>query len=163
MKIAYVMPQGSLVLTHLAERLQKADTRACGIVQVENTSEEGHRCDMEVQVLPDGPIIPITQSLGKEATGCRLNPSALEDATVAVDKLMAEPFEIFILNKFGEQEANGRGFRDLIAKAIEKEAAILVGTNTISEQAFLDFTGGAAERLEPELEPLMNWLSASDD
>ncbi len=158
MKIAYTLPQGKLVLTELSKKLQKAGVRVCGIVQADTVSTDRHRCDMEVQVLPDGPEISITQSLGKEASGCRLDTSALARAAGEVAQRIEHPFDVFILNKFGEQEANGTGFRDLIAKALENDAAVIVGTNQLNVEAFNEFSGGLAEFVEPNVSDLLVWI-----
>ncbi len=158
MRIAYTLPKGKLVLTELSDTLREAGIRTCGIVQAEAVTTDHHRCDMDVRVLPDGPEISITQSLGKEASGCRLNTAALAQAAGEVAQRIDEPFDVFILNKFGEQEANGSGFRDLIVKALESGADVLVGTNDINIDAFREFSGGIAEFIEPEVTALKGWV-----
>ncbi|KZL05353.1 hypothetical protein PsAD2_04278 [Pseudovibrio axinellae] len=158
MRIAYTLPKGKLVLTELSEMLREEGIRTCGIVQADSVNEDRHRCDMEVRVLPDGPEISITQSLGKEALGCRLDTSALAQAAAEVTQRINDPFDLFILNKFGEQEASGSGFRDLIAKALENGASVLVGTNDINIEAFKEFSGGMAEFVEPNVTDLKAWL-----
>lgn len=160
MKIAYTMPKGKLVLTELSHLLREEGIRTCGIVQLEAVCEDRHRCDMEVKVLPDGPVISITQSLGKGSTGCRLNASALVEAAGEVEQRVQKPFDVFILNKFGEQETRGGGFRDLIVKALENGAAVLVGTNDLNEEAFKEFSGGMAECLPANVNDLKAWISA---
>ncbi len=64
-----------------------------------------------------------------------------------------------IINKFGKHEAEGRGFRELIAAALEAEVPVLVGTNALNLPAFLDFTQGLAEALPPEPEALWDWFA----
>ncbi|MES0871457.1 DUF2478 domain-containing protein [Pseudovibrio sp. SCP19] len=158
MRIAYTLPKGKLVLTELSEKLREDGIRTCGIVQAETVNEDRHRCDMDVLVLPDGPQISITQSLGKESSGCRLDTSALAQAAGEVSQRIDQPFDVFILNKFGEQEANGSGFRDLIVKALESGASVLVGTNDINIDAFKEFSGGMAEFVEPNVADLKAWI-----
>lgn len=158
MKIAYTMPKGQLVLTELSEKLREQGIRTCGIVQADTVNKDRHRCDMDVRVLPDGPEISITQSLGKEASGCRLNTSALAEAAGEVAQRINESYDVFILNKFGEQEASGGGFRDLIAQALENGAAVLVGTNDINEEAFKEFSGGMAVLIPPTVSDLKAWI-----
>ncbi|MEH6359139.1 MAG: DUF2478 domain-containing protein, partial [Amylibacter sp.] len=117
MKIAYTMSpnQGDTdqILARLAAKLMTGGMRACGVVQINTEKEDSrHLCDMDVQVLPDGPVIRISQSLGPEARGCRLDPSALEDAVAEVAARLGNGVDVLILNKFGKHEADGRGFRD---------------------------------------------------
>lgn len=164
MKIAYTMTDGrgelDLLLADFAETLKARGVRTCGIVQINTDNERSHRCDMDVMILPNGPKVRISQYLGKEASGCRLNPDALETAAVEVSRTMDEGFDIFILNKFGKQEADGRGFRNMIGEALEKGAAVLVGTNTANEQKLLDFSGGIATSVAPDPEALLDWFVA---
>ena len=72
MKIAYTMAPGrgdtDQLLFTLAQDLAAEGYRTCGTVQI-NTDRGGHPCDMDVQVLPDGPVLRISQNLGAEAKG----------------------------------------------------------------------------------------------
>lgn len=164
MKIAYTMASGrgdtDLLLAEVAKDLQAQGIKTCGTVQINTDRADSHRCDMDVQVLPDGPIIRISQSLGKEARGCRLDPSALETAIVMASTGLVNGAEILIVNKFGKHEAEGRGFRDLIAEALALGIPVLVGTNAMNRAAFEEFTGGAAVALPPLASQLLSWVRA---
>lgn len=76
MYLAYVMTKdrGAMepLLTAFAEKCIRAGHRIAGIVQSNTPRPDTHHCDMDVKVLPDGPVFRISQSLGKEARGCRL-------------------------------------------------------------------------------------------
>ncbi len=165
MNIAYTMTQGrgdlDKVLAELAFALEKQGVRTCGIVQINTDRPDSHRCDMDVQVLPDGPMVRISQYLGKDARGCALNPDALETAAVEVTRRMQEPYDIFLLNKFGKHEASGRGFRDLIGEALAQGKAVIVGANGMNADAFQQFTGGLAEFVEPDIDTLLAWYGAN--
>ena len=69
MKIAYTMSRGrgdtDLLLARLAERLLARGCRVSGTVQINTECDADGPCDMDVRVLPDGPVIRISQSLGK--------------------------------------------------------------------------------------------------
>ncbi len=47
---------------------------------------------------------------------------------------------------------------DLIADALSLEVPVIVGTNGLSEPAFLKFTDGYAMRLHPNAETLLQWI-----
>lgn len=164
MKIAYTQTQGQGALDRLladfSEQLQIRGLQTRGVVQTNTDCDTSHRCDMDVVVLPDGPKIRISQFLGKDSQGCRLNPEALETAVAEVDRSMDAPFDVFILNKFGKQEADGRGFRDLLGRALEQGAAVIAGTNGLNRQVFEDFSGGMATYVAPDLKSLMAWIDA---
>lgn len=161
MNIAYTMAPGrgdtDLLLFSAAQELATRGYRTCGTVQI-NTECDSHPCDMDVQVLPDGPVLRISQSLGRESKGCRLDPSALESAVgLVAERLMTEA-DVLIVNKFGKHEAEGRGFRTVIAEAIARDIPVLVGINTLNFHAFQEFTGSDANRLEPSVKAIVCWL-----
>ncbi|MGR3762190.1 DUF2478 domain-containing protein [Roseobacteraceae bacterium NS-SX3] len=162
MHIAYTMSpqQGDMdqTLERLAARLQARGLRLCGTVQINTGRADGGRCDMDVRVLPDGPVIRISQSLGREARGCRLDPEALETAVAAATAALEQGADILLVNKFGKHEAEGRGFRGLIAEALARGVPVLVGVNALNERAFEEFTVGCAERLPLDPAALETWL-----
>ena len=64
---------------------------------------------MDVRVLPDGPVLPISQVLGPQVRGSRLEPAPLEtDVGLVAARLSSGPDLLFI-NTFGTHEAEGRG------------------------------------------------------
>ncbi|MBE9477441.1 MAG: DUF2478 domain-containing protein [Proteobacteria bacterium] len=164
MKIAYTMSPspGDMdeILAHLATKLAESGLRTCGVAQTNTSNEEcQHPCDMDVLVLPDGPVIRISQSLGSEAKGCRLDPAALEGAVAEVSTRLAKGADVLILNKFGKHEAEGRGFRDVVAEALSQDIPVITGVNKQNLEAFLEFTGGMAEQVPATVDDLSNWLT----
>lgn len=163
MKIAYTIAGDrggtDLLLAKVAEGLLADGLRAVGAVQINEDREDCRRCDMDLKVLPDGPVFRISQSLGKNSRGCRLDPEALEHAVAAVSAGMAGGADILIINKFGKHEAGGRGFRETIADALSRDIPVLVGLNAMNEAAFAEFTGGVAEQVAPEAVAIRHWAA----
>lgn len=163
MKLAYTMAQtkGStdLLLLRLSETLAAQGFAACGTVQI-NTECASGPCDMDVRVLPDGPVLRISQELGQGAKGCRLDPEALETAVGLAEARLAEGADILIINKFGKHEAEGRGFRTVIAEALAADIPVIVGVNSLNLEAFQAFVGEAVTRLEPTDAALLEWATA---
>tara|TARA_Y100000815_G_C13112892_1_gene413812 strand:+ start:70 stop:444 length:375 start_codon:yes stop_codon:yes gene_type:complete len=113
---------------------------------------------MDVRVLPDGAILRISQDLGPQARGCRLDPAALETAVGLVATGLSSGADLLIVNKFGKHEAEGRGFRDVIAEAVAMDIPVLVGLNALNRSAFESFAEGLAIQLPPERAALMAWV-----
>ena len=161
LKIAYTMAHGrgelDLLLADLAQRLEARGLKTRGIVQINSGCETDQKCDMDVQVLPDGPMIRISQFLGKEARGCRLDPNAMAAAVAEVERSMATSYDVFLLNKFGKQEAEGRGFRDLLAEAAASGATVIAGTNPLNAPIFEEFSDGEATCVDPDIDALLTW------
>jgi nucleoside-triphosphatase THEP1 len=164
MKIAYTSSRETgatdSLLASLAEILIGQGVRIRGAVQINREGRNNGPCDMDVKVLPDGPVIRISQSRGKEARGCRLDPGALEAVVGLVETSLADGADLLIVSKFGKHEAEGRGFRALIAEALACEIPVLVGLNRLNAPAFKDYTGGLAIELTPRFEALLEWLDA---
>jgi hypothetical protein len=162
MRIAYVVAEGrgetDLLLHDVARAARTRGLRLCGTVQVNTNCGADRPCDMDVEVLPDGPVIRISQSLGPGARGCRLDPSALELAVAAAEARLAEGCDLVIINKFGKHEAEGRGFRTLIAEALSRDVPVLVGANRLNAPHLLAFSDGMAEALSPDFAQILDWL-----
>ncbi|MET4101938.1 hypothetical protein ABIE58_001362 [Roseovarius sp. MBR-78] len=162
MHIACIMAEGpgrtDDLLHDFAGRAAARGLRLCGTVQVNTDCGPGRVCDMDVRVLPDGPVIRISQSLGTEARGCRLDPEALEQAVAAAEARLAAGCDLVIVNKFGKHEAEGRGFRSLIAEAVARDVPVVMGVNSLNAARLAEFLGEAPERPEPTPEALDAWL-----
>lgn len=161
MKIAYTIAPGrgdaDLSLARFAERLLASGLRVIGAVQINEVPEDCHRCDMDLKILPDGPVLRISQSLGKESRGCRLDPEALEQSVSHVMSTMEDGADFLIVNKFGKHEAGGRGFREAIAEALSRDIPVLVGLSALNQQAFFEFTEGVAQNIAPDPDALWDW------
>jgi len=161
MKFAYTIAPGrgetNLLLADVAGVMTSAGLRVCGTVQIDTDREKVHHCDMDVQVLPDGPLIRISQSLGTLSRGCRLNTDALEQAVALTEQGLTDGTDILLVNKFGKHEAEGRGFRNAIAEALSRDIPVLVGVNKLNVEAFQTFCGGEAVALEPNPADILAW------
>ncbi|SPH17030.1 hypothetical protein DEA8626_00544 [Defluviimonas aquaemixtae] len=143
----------------LCRCLTAAGWRVVGTLQQSHHGTTGRRCDMDVRILPDGPVIRINQKLGPGARGCRLDASALETAVAAVEREFARGADLLIVNKFGKHEAAGRGFRALIAEALLQDIPVICGLRDLNQATFEDFAGSAAEYLQNDPEILENWVN----
>lgn len=165
MHLAYVttVDRGATdrLLSAFAEALADAGTMLAGVVQTNTECAEGYKCDMDLKVLPTGETIRISQSLGKNARGCRLDPAELERAVGLVTQSLDNAPQLLIINKFGKHEADGRGFRPLIADALERGIPVLVGLNQLNIERFQEFSGGMADALKPDLGSLTDWLDTA--
>ena len=162
MKIACTKARGrgdtDLLLETVARKLLEHGFCVRGTVQVNSERDCEGPCDMDVRVLPDGPVIRISQSLGKGSKGCRLDPEALEDAVGLVSAGLDQPTDVLIVNKFGKHEADGRGFRPVIGEALSRGIPVLVGLNSLNNDAFEAFTGGLVDHLPPDPAGIVNWF-----
>ncbi|SNT75381.1 Protein of unknown function [Paracoccus seriniphilus] len=160
MKLAYISLPGrganDRFLAGIATALQDDGIRLCGTVQSNIERTDRAKCDMDIMVLPDGPVLRISEDRGDLARGCRLDADALETAVIGVAAALPHA-HMMIVNKFGKQECEGRGLATLIADAVERGIPVLVGVNGLNLPAFRAFTGGAETALPPETDAVLTW------
>ncbi len=166
MPLAYVsLPEpgaNDALLAALAARLLARGMRVAGAVQINSPSGCARHCDMDLSVLPDGPVVRISQRLGAGSTGCRLDGGALETAVAATEARLAGA-DVLIINKFGKHEAEGRGFRQLIAEALARDLPVVIGLNGANAAAFRAFAADMATPLPGAVEALLLWVGGGRD
>ena len=64
---------------------------------------------------------------------------------------------LILINKFGKEEAQGRGLRPVIAEALIAEIPLGIGASTQNLCDFLTFVGYSATRLRPDVEAITAW------
>lgn len=115
---------------------------------------------MQLQVLPDGPVIRINQNLGTMAKGCRLDGDALEQAVMEVSN-RTDGAQLLIVNKFGKLESSAHGFVPLIVQALERGVPVLIGVNTLNLPDLLGFAGDMAQALPEDPAAIAAWALGS--
>lgn len=163
-KIAAVLydrgADGDLLLASLAQRWQAEGARLAGCVQVNETYDPSCACDMTLRDLASGTDIRISQRLGQHSRGCRLDPAMLTQAVGMAEHSLMQGVDLLILNKFGKMEASGRGFRAIIAQAMEMDVPVLAGLNQANVEAWRAFAGEDAAYLPPEENAVSAWWHA---
>lgn len=144
------------LLGGLARELIARGLPVAGAVQVNSDCGGAGACQMDLQILPQGPVFRISQTLGAGSQGCRLDPAGLEAAVAAVAPTLGAA-QVVILNKFGKHEAEGRGFRDLIGLALEQGLPVIVGVNHKNRDAFVRFAAGLADPVDATPDALLHW------
>ena len=153
--------QGDKRMSAIAANLKAQGYRVGGVVQANIIQPGQCRCDMVLEELTSGRTIPISQDLGNESQGCRLDPAALEHVVGLVETSVRGGLDILILNKFGKQEAEGRGLRTAIAIAVDAGIPVLVGLNRTHVDTWNDFSGGEGRLLEAGTGDVESWLGRS--
>ena len=143
----------------LARHLAAEGRRVTGAVQHTARDAEGRLSAMELHLMPEGTAVNLAQDLGTGARGCRLDPGALEQAVQTLSGRLAAGADLLIVPRFGEREAEGRGFRGLIAEALGADIPVLVGVSREAAPAFAAFAGGTAERLAADPDTLHAWAT----
>ncbi|PFG53049.1 uncharacterized protein DUF2478 [Marinobacter sp. LV10R520-4] len=134
------------LLHSLANHYNRKGIRVAGLAMALN--EQGLRREpMAVQDVETGTEYSIAQNLGKESQSCCLDPSGLADATGVLREALNNPPRLAIVNRFGQQEIDGKGCRAELLQLLEAGIPVL----TVVKRKFLlqwhEFNGGAATDL----------------
>lgn len=149
------------LLAEAARNLLAEGWPLAGVIQENVENPARARCDMVLHVLATDRMIRISQDLGPMASGCRLDPAGLEQAVGMVERALDEVGSarprLLIVNKFGKQEIEGRGFRSVIGRALAEGIPVLVAVNAANLDAFQSFAEGFAEAIAPSLDDILEW------
>jgi nucleoside-triphosphatase THEP1 len=158
--INYDGSSGTLVDDVLAEAvrfLKRAGLNVAGAIQWNEPLPDRRRCSMTLEDLASGRRILASEDRGPHARGCHLDTSALEEAAALAAPSIESGVDLVIINRFGKQEAAGRGFRQAIEAAILLERPVLVGVSENNRASWEAFAGNEAKYLRPSLKAVLSW------
>ncbi|MEZ5797821.1 MAG: DUF2478 domain-containing protein [Paracoccaceae bacterium] len=146
------------LLSDVVSRLTQDGLRVLGALRAADAFAAPGACDCDLWLLPDGPLARITQDLGAGSQACRMDAGAMQQAVgLASARLERHGADLVVLNKFGQAEAEGRGFRPLIAEAVAQGIPVLIGLSDTHRAAFGLFAGPMAEALPPQADAVLAW------
>lgn len=145
------------LIFQVSQKLRLQGVSVAGAVQVNIDTDPLAKCEMDLHVLTGRDVVRISQNLGALSEGCRLDPEGLERAVGLVTKGLASGAEVLIINKFGKQEAHGRGFRPLIGEALANGVRVLTSVSLGNLEAFLDFAHDLAQEIPADEASMIAW------
>lgn len=141
------------LLRDFASELIRKGHQIGGLVQhSEKNGQDPHRA-MELIDLMTGRVFPISQA-GRD---CKLDPSGLANAALAIGHAVEASVELVIVNKFSTQEAGGRGLRSELATAVAAGLLVLTAVPEKHLDAWHAFTGGFGTTLASERSVIDDW------
>lgn len=147
------------VLSAVAAMAADQGIRLAGTIQPVDPDRPAEKCHIVLALLPDGERRDVSLAQAN-ASGCRLDAGALEEATLVVHERLRAA-QGLVVNKFGKQEAAGRGLVAAIGEACERGIPVLVGVSPQWREAFLAFAGGKAQEIIADQDEILDWLRAS--
>lgn len=159
--IGYVTAAGrgvsDRVMVASAALMQAQGLRLVGAVQHNPAGPDGTRCHMDLHLPGCGQTLRISQNLGPQATGCRLDAAAMAQALWLVERDLVQGADVVIVNKFAGQEASGGGFRDIIANAVSQGVPVVLAVSPDARAAFHDFAMDLAVPLVADPQAICAW------
>lgn len=162
--LGYVVTEGrgesDRCLRDVADRLQAAGHGLAGAVQFNIETDPAYKCQMDLQILAMDRSVRISQDLGALSKGCRLDPDGLESAVGLVAAAIDRHPALLIVNKFGKQELDGRGFRPVIGEALSRGIPVLTAVNPGNVAAFRTFAEDFGQELPADDDTVFEWAIA---
>lgn len=149
------------VFQHLVARCRAHGLSLAGVLQHPACDDPGRHCDVILEDLTSGHRTVLYEERGSGARGCRLDESALAEATARVEGNLETAPDLLVLNKFGKVECEGGGLRDLIAAAMDRDIAVIIGVPARNLDAWRAFTGEFAVELPTDVTQIERWLGAA--
>ncbi|MET1416513.1 DUF2478 domain-containing protein [Roseibium sp. HPY-6] len=140
------------------DKLRTLGLRPAGFLQRQEPDGPGCCPVSHLEDLASGTKTRITQPLGSGSTGCRLDPGALANAAECITRQLDKRPDLLILNRFGRGEAEGRGFRPAIERAVDLGIPVLTAVKDRYIPAWQEFSVDLAEELAADPEQMLAWL-----
>jgi hypothetical protein len=136
------------MLADVVRRLQGRGLRVGGLLQ-EAKGDRAACCEtLALEDIGTGRRAEIFERRGPQARGCRLDPAGLAAAAWFLRQAVEARPDVLFVNRFGRQEADGRGLSDEIAAAVLAGIPIVVAVGEAILPAWQAYADGAGTRLE---------------
>jgi hypothetical protein len=103
----------------------------------------------------------ITQDRGRDAQGCKLDPSGLADISHCITDAIDAGVDLIVINKFGRAESEGGGLMSGITDAVAAHIPLLTSVREPYLDAWRSFHGGLATELAPLKRTIIAWCEAA--
>lgn len=133
--------------------------RVAGLLQSPVREGDCDCRDLTVRNLQTGEVHAITQNLGTQSRGCRLDGGALAELAGGLLQALDEGPDLLILNRFGKSEAEGGGLRQVLEAALLRGIPTLAPVNPRHIGLWRDYAGDLAEEVPCQPQALENWIS----
>ena len=145
------------LLRRVADRLRADHVALAGALQENIGGIPGQCSAMTLVELTSQRRIGISQHLGLQSEGCRLDARGLSEIGALLDRPFDPRTELLLLNRFGKAEAEGGGLRSVFARAIDAGVPVLTAVRPPYLEAWAQFHGGLAVDLPADLERVLAW------
>ena len=143
------------------EAATRRGARIAGLVQ-ERACPDGLCAlqDVRVRDLVTGETLDIMQDLGRDATGCRVDPAAIAAAARWLDAARAGIPDLLVVNRFGRLESEGGGMLAEIGQAFADGVPLIIGVPKRYLDGWDAFACGLDTKLPPTLAAIAGWWEA---
>lgn len=145
------------LLATVVRTLQQEGRTVAGFIQRQGCHDLSGHAEMLLEEIPSGRRFCISQPLGKDSRGCRLDPRAIADIAGPLLKAIESRPDLLVLNRFGKGESEGQGFRAVLEKAFLLGIPVLTSVKQTYVGAWETFAGSCSTSLPPALKDILDW------
>lgn len=150
-------PDAMLALA--ARRLQGRGFRVAGLLQDGTAGNASCCATLFLEDIGSGRRVQIFERRGPGTRGCRLDPGGLAHAAAWLREAIDERPDVLFVNRFGRQEAEGRGLLGEIAEAVMAEIPLVIAVGEALLPDWEAFVGAATDRLA-DVGAVEDWCTA---
>lgn len=147
-----------VLLENVALNLKGRGHYLAGYTQFEVKDPKGRCPVMKLRNLKTDETARISQAMGMESRGCRMDAGALAEFSGKLVNELEPAIQMLIINRFGKAETEGHGFRNVIEKAFVMQLPILTTVRAPYIEAWNVFCGELGETLQAEPNNILNWF-----
>jgi hypothetical protein len=161
---AVIYPSGFKIddfLIRIADLLRADQVKLAGALQENARDTAGFCSAMTLVDLRSRSRVRISQDLGLQAEGCRLDARGIAEIGPLIERTVDQDAELIILNRFGKAEAGGGGLRSAFVRAMEAGIPTLTAVREPYIEAWSQFHGRFAIDLPADLATVLAWCQES--
>jgi hypothetical protein len=144
-------------LAQLADLLRAGHVKVVGVLQENARDVAGFCSAMTLVDLTSRSRFRISQDLGSQAEGCRLDARGIAEIGPLLERTLDQGVEVIILNRFGKAEAEGDGLRSAFVRAMEAGIPTVTAVREPYIEAWSQFHGRLAVDLAPNFDAVLAW------
>jgi Protein of unknown function (DUF2478) len=145
----------------VANLLRAEHIRLGGALQENAPGSDGRCSAMTLVDLSSRGRFQISQDLGLQAEGCRLDAEGIAEFVALLDRAPDQDAELMVLNRFGRAESEGGGLRTAFARAVEAGIPVLAAVRAPYTEAWSQFHGRLATDLPADIDVVLAWCRES--
>lgn len=145
------------LLETVVRTLRQEGRIVAGFIQRQGRRDLSGHAEMLLEEIPSGRLFCISQPLGRDSRGCRLDPGAVAGVAGPFLAAIESRPDLLVLNRFGKGESEGQGFRTVFEKAFLLGIPVLTSVKQIYVGAWESFAGSCSASLPPALEDILDW------
>lgn len=145
------------MVASFARNLARDGVRVDGLVQWRAAADRRCAGDIFLADLGTGTDFRVSQDLGRESEGCRIDPAAIAEASGVLRRALDEAVDLLIVNKFGKLEGQGGGLAHEIVAAAAAGIPVLTTIREDRLDRWTDLMGDMAVILPPDPAAIEAW------